>query len=83
LQQIGSAMAADSQYASDFVVAPRVLGIDRVTNGEVDYLLAARTRPGRQYDISRELRRRIKATFEQNQIQTGPPGRVFVVETRD
>jgi small-conductance mechanosensitive channel len=61
----------------------RVLGIDRVANGEVDYLLAARTRPGRQYDVSRELRRRVKDTFEQNQIQTGPPGRVFVVETRD
>jgi moderate conductance mechanosensitive channel len=83
LLQIGTAMAADPQYASDFVVAPRALGIDRVANGEVDYLLAARTRPGRQYDISRELRRRIKDTFEQDKIQTGPPGRVFVVETRD
>jgi len=83
LQQVGDALAAESEYRSDFVAAPRVLGIDRVANGEVDYLLAARTRPGRQYDISRELRRRIKDSFEQNQIQTGPPGRVFVVETRD
>lgn len=83
LHQVGSTMAADAEYAADFVVAPRVLGIDRVANGEVDYLLAARTRPGRQFDVSRELRRRIKDAFEQSQIQTGPPGRVFVVETRD
>jgi len=83
LQQVGSAMAADSEYTSDFVVAPRVLGIDRVANGEADYLVVARTRPGRQFDVSRELRLRIKDAFEQNKIQTGPPGRVFVVETRD
>ena len=83
LQQVGSTMAADSEYTSDFVVAPRVLGIDRVANGEADYLVVARTLPGRQFDVSRELRLRIKDAFEQNKIQTGPPGRVFVVETRD
>jgi moderate conductance mechanosensitive channel len=83
LQQVSDAIAADSEFASDFVVAPRVLGIERVANGEVDYLLVARTRPGRQFDVSRELRRRIKQVFEQNKIQTGLPGRVFVVETRD
>jgi len=83
LQQVSDAIAADSEYTADFVVAPRVLGIDRVANGEVDYLLVARTRPGRQFDVSRELRRRIKDVFERNKIQTGPPGRIFVVETRD
>jgi small-conductance mechanosensitive channel len=83
LRQLGDGIAGDEQFAADFVVAPRVLGIDRVANGEVDYLLAARTRPGRQYDISRELRRRIKDAFEKNGVQTGPPGRIFVVEARE
>ena len=83
LREIGDAMAADTQYASDFTVPPRVLGIDRITNGEVDYLVVARTRPGRQYDVSRELRRRIKEGFEANQVQTGPLGRIFVVESRE
>jgi moderate conductance mechanosensitive channel len=80
LRQVGDAMASDPQFATDFVVLPRVLGIDRVATGEVDYLLAARTRPGRQYDVSRELRRRVKESFDKNGVQTGPPGRVFVVE---
>jgi small conductance mechanosensitive channel len=83
LRQLGEAMAAEPAYAIDFVVPPRVLGIDRVANGEVDYLLVARTRPGRQFDVGRELRGRIKEAFEQNQIQTGPPGRVFVVEAQN
>ena len=81
LRAIGESAAADEQLAADFVLAPRALGIDRVDNGEVDYLLVARTRPGRQYDVSRELRRRIKESFERNGVQTGSPGRVFVVET--
>jgi small-conductance mechanosensitive channel len=83
LRQVGAGLAADPQFATDFIVPPQVLGIERVANGEADYLIVARTRPGRQYDISRELRRRIKESFEQNKVQTGPPGRVFVVETRE
>jgi small-conductance mechanosensitive channel len=82
LRQVGDTMAADELFAPDFVLNPRVLGIERVANGEVDYLLEARTRPGRQYDISRELRRRIKESFEQNGVQPGLPGRVFVVEAQ-
>jgi moderate conductance mechanosensitive channel len=83
LQRVCEGIAADPAYTSDFLVAPRVFGIDRVANGEVDYLIIGRTRPGRQYDVSRELRRRIKASFEQNDIQIGPSGRIFVVETKD
>ena len=83
LRQVGETLAAEAPFSADFLVPPRVLGIDRVANGEVDYLVIGRTRPGRQYDISRELRRRIMEAFQQNNIQTGPPGRVFVVETRD
>ena len=83
LRQVGETLAAEAPFSADFLVPPRVLGIDRVANGEVDYLVIGRTRPGRQYDISRELRRRIMEAFQQNNIETGPPGRVFVVETRD
>ena len=83
LRQVGETLAAEAPFSADFLVPPRVLGIDRVANGEVDYLVIGRTRAGNMTDISRELRRRIMETFQQNNIQTGPPGRVFVVETRD
>ena len=80
LQSAGDAMATDPDWLRDFVVPPRVLGIERVSNGEVEYLLGARVRPGRQYDVTRELRRRIKQDFEENKIQTGPPSRLFIAE---
>jgi small conductance mechanosensitive channel len=80
LKEVGEAMAGDPEWERDFVVTARVLGIERVANGEVEYLLGSRVRPGRQYDVGRELRRRIKESFEKNGVQAGPLGRVFVAE---
>jgi len=57
-----------------------VPGIERVGNGEADYLMLVKTRPNRQYAVSRELRRRIKESFQKNNIQPGAPGRVYVVD---
>jgi small-conductance mechanosensitive channel len=57
-----------------------VPGIERVGIGEADYLLLVKTRPGKQYGVSRELRRRIKEEFAKQKIKTPGPGRVFVVD---
>jgi small-conductance mechanosensitive channel len=51
-----------------------------VGNGEVDYLIDGRTHPGQQYELARELRRRIKQTFEEHKVQPGPVARVYVAE---
>ncbi len=60
---------------------PEVPGIEKVTGDEVDYLMLVKTRPGQQDCVRRELRRRIKACFEKNNIQPGNPNRVFVVDS--
>ena len=52
----------------------------RVAQGEVDYLMLVRTRPGTQYAVSRELRRRIKECFEKHNVQAGNPARVYVLD---
>jgi len=57
-----------------------VPGIDRIGNGEAEYLMLVKTRPNKQYPVSRELRRRIKDSFQKNNVQTGAPGRMYVVE---
>ena len=67
-------------YADKIVAKPEVPGIDKVTGVEVDYLMLVKTRPGSQFAVSRELRRRIKACFEKNKIEPGNPNRVYVVE---
>ncbi len=80
LGQIADEVRHDPAYANDIVSDIQVPGIDRVGNGEVEYLMLVKTRPTKQYGVSRELRRRIKEVFEKNNIQTPAPGRVYVVD---
>ncbi len=56
----------------------QVPGIERVRGNEVDYLMLVKVRPGKQYGVARELRRRIKACFEQNKIKAGAPAQVII-----
>jgi moderate conductance mechanosensitive channel len=80
LQQTGEEFAADPAFSDQIVAKPQVPGIDKVTGDEVDYLMLIKTRPGSQDSVRRELRRRIKACFEKNNIQPGNPNRVFVMD---
>ncbi len=81
LKEIGAEIRNDSEFASVIVSDPEVPGIDRVSPGEVDYLMLMKTKPGSQYPVSRELRRRIKACFERNGIEPAGPGRLYVVNS--
>jgi small-conductance mechanosensitive channel len=55
-----------------------VHGIERMHGREVDYLVTVKVKPGSQHQISRDLRRRIKACFEKNKIKAGTPAQVFM-----
>lgn len=80
LKEVGSEIRNDPEFAGALVADPDVPGIDRVAPGEVDYLMLVKTKPGKQYGVSRELRRRIKLCFEKNNVRPGGAGRVYVVE---
>jgi len=80
LEQIGEDLRHDPNFAQDIVGDIQVPGIDRVGNGEAEYLMLVKTRPNKQYAVSRELRRRIKECFEKNNVQTPGPGRMYVVD---
>lgn len=86
LQEIGKEMRNDPRFADMIVADPEVPGIERVSGGEVDYLMLVKTLPGAaQYTVSRELRRRIKERFEKEKIRSAAPARVYVMdaETRE
>jgi moderate conductance mechanosensitive channel len=80
LKQVGNELRHDAAYKDELVGDIQVPGIDKVGNGEAEYLMLIKTRPNQQYAISRELRRRIKDCFHQNNVQTAAPGRVYVVD---
>jgi small conductance mechanosensitive channel len=81
LQEVGEDLRNDANYKELLVSDPQVPGIERVTGNEVDYVILVKTRPGSQYAVTRELRRRIKECFEKNNIQPGGPGGMFMVQT--
>jgi len=80
LKQVGEEVRHDPAFVADIVSDIDVPGIDRVGNGEAEYLMLIKTRPNKQYAVSRELRRRIKETFEKNNVQAAGPGRIYVID---
>jgi len=81
LKQIGADLRNSETFSQDIVSDIDVPGIDRVGNGEAEYLVLIKTRPNKQYAVSREMRRRIKEVFEKNNVQAAGPGRIYVMDT--
>ena len=81
LKEVGVDLRNDPSFAELLVSDPQVPGIERVSGNEVDYVMLVKTRPGAQYAVTRELRRRIKECFEKNHIQPGGPGGVFIAQS--
>jgi len=77
LKRVGEDVRHDPQFSDDIVSDVQVPGIERVGNGEAEYLLLMKTRPTKQYGVSRELRRRIKEVFTAEKVKTPGPGRLF------
>jgi moderate conductance mechanosensitive channel len=80
LKGVGASVRHDPAFAEDIVSDIDVPGIDRVGSGEAEYLMLVKTRPNKQYGVSRELRRRIKECFETNNVQAAGPGRIYVID---
>src|ERR1700704_234835 len=78
LVEVAKEFYNDPAFKDDVVAEPQVPGIERVRGNEVDYLMLVKVRPGRQYRVGRELRRRIKTAFEKNNIKAGAPAQVII-----
>ena len=78
LQDVAKDFYNDPAFKDDVVAEPQVPGIERVRGNEVDYLMLVKVRPGKQYSVARELRRRIKVCFETNNIKAGAPAQVYI-----
>jgi small conductance mechanosensitive channel len=68
LERVAAEFRADAAWSPALVDGPRVLGVEAVTLEGSLLRLQVRTAPTRQHDVARELRRRIRARFEQEKI---------------
>jgi small conductance mechanosensitive channel len=77
LRDVGRVLWEDAEWQSQLVEQPKVLGVDALADSSVNVRVVATTHPGRQFDVGRELRRRIKNRFDQEGITIPFPQRTL------
>ena len=78
INRVGEDMAGDAAWSEAIISAPKVLGIDGFGDSSVDIRILGDTLPGRQWDVTRELRLRLKAAFDAEGIEIPFPHRTIV-----
>ena len=78
LEAVAGELAADPEYVKLILEPPVVLGVEALAESQVTIRLLAKTQPLRQWDVARELRKRIKAAFDREGIGTPYPHHVAI-----
>jgi small-conductance mechanosensitive channel len=68
LEDVAAQMRSDDTWRAALVDGPRVLGVESLSLQGITLRLQVRTAPTRQQEVARELRRRVRARFEQEAI---------------
>lgn len=69
LEATGQSLQQDPAFASSILAPLEVSGIENLGDTGVTIRIRMKTPPQRQWDVARELRRRIKKAFESNDIE--------------
>jgi moderate conductance mechanosensitive channel len=79
LRTIGADLQADSTFGP-FILEPiEVLGVDAFADWSVQLKARIKTMPLKQWEVGRELRRRIRKSFEDENIEVPFPERVVTI----
>jgi small conductance mechanosensitive channel len=81
IQRVASEMAHEPAYQETFLDEPEMWGVQDLGNDAVALRLVIKTRPGEQWAISRELRRRIKNAFDAADVEIPFPQRTVWLRT--
>ena len=77
LRDLLAQLAADPEWGQLLIGEPDAPGIETVTDGGIVVRVMAKTLPLKQWDVARELRRRIKYRFDREGIQIPSPTLTF------
>jgi small-conductance mechanosensitive channel len=81
IQRVAASMAEEEQYAEIFLDVPEIMGVETLGADGVDIRLRIKTKPGMQWGVSRELRRRLKKAFDATGIEIPFPQRTVWLRT--
>ena len=78
LAEVGQSLTEDERFGRLVLEPPQALGVEALTDSQVTIRMLAKTLPFKQWEVARELRRRIKVRFDREGIQTRHPHRVVI-----
>jgi small conductance mechanosensitive channel len=78
LTEVGRSLADDETFGKLVLEPPQVLGVEALADSQVTIRILVKTLPLKQWEVARELRRRIKARFDREGIQIPYPHRVVI-----
>jgi moderate conductance mechanosensitive channel len=73
LRRIGAELQADPEWSALLLESPEVLGLEAITEAGLVVRMTAKTLPLKQWEVARELRRRIHQSFESEGIEVPFP----------
>ena len=80
LAEIGDGLLADERFRPNILEPLEVLGVDAFMDSQVNIRIRIKTLPLKQWEVGRELLRRIKKTFDARGIEIPFPQRTIHVE---
>ncbi len=83
LRQVGSTLWQDTEWRDRLVEEPSVWGVESLGESSVNVRIVATTKPGRHFEVRRELRRRIKNQFDTEGIEIPFPQRTLHVRSTE
>jgi len=78
LNKVGKEMAKDKDWEDIITEAPQALGVNEFADSAIVIKVLGQTKPGEQWNIARELRKRIKVAFDKEKIEIPFPHRVII-----
>jgi len=69
IKDVGEELRNDEMYKDFFIEPLQVFGVDSFADSAIIIKARVRTKPGKQWDLGREFRKRLKNAFDKNEIE--------------
>jgi small-conductance mechanosensitive channel len=73
VREIACGMQNDEEWKDSVIDPVNVLGVNNISHNGIEIVLWFKTQPGKQFELGREFRRRLKYAFDREHIAIGLP----------